>query len=63
MNECQKGVSRRTVLVAAAVSEQALAQQAMDALAPGSMVVGDRNFGVSRSCGRHSSAVLVWWCG
>lgn len=31
---------------AAAVSEQALAQQAMDALAPGSMVVGDRNFGV-----------------
>jgi len=30
----------------AAVSEQALAEKAMDALAPGSVVVGDRNFGV-----------------
>lgn len=30
----------------AAVSEQTLAEQAMDALAPGSTVVGDRNFGV-----------------
>jgi putative transposase len=29
-----------------AVSEQQLAEQAMDALAPGSVVVGDRNFGV-----------------
>ena len=31
---------------AEAVSEQQLAEQAMDALAPGSVVVGDRNFGV-----------------
>jgi hypothetical protein len=31
---------------AAAVSEQTLAEKAMDALAPGSMLVGDRNFGV-----------------
>lgn len=31
---------------AAAVSEQTLAEKAMDALAPGSVVVGDRNFGV-----------------
>jgi hypothetical protein len=31
---------------AAAVSEQQLAEKAMDALAPGSMLVGDRNFGV-----------------
>lgn len=31
---------------AAAVSEQALAQQSMDALAPGSLLVGDRDFGV-----------------
>ena len=30
----------------AAVSEQTLAEKAMDALAPGSVVVGDRNFGV-----------------
>jgi hypothetical protein len=30
----------------AAVSEQALAEKAMDALPPGSVVVGDRNFGV-----------------
>lgn len=30
----------------AAVSEQALAEKAMDALAPGSVLVGDRNFGV-----------------
>jgi len=30
----------------AAVSEQGLAEKAMDALAPGSVVVGDRNFGV-----------------
>ncbi len=30
----------------AAVSEQSLAEKAMDALAPGSVVVGDRNFGV-----------------
>jgi hypothetical protein len=30
----------------AAVSEQALAEKALDALAPGSVVVGDRNFGV-----------------
>jgi hypothetical protein len=29
-----------------AVSEQALAEKALDALAPGSVVVGDRNFGV-----------------
>jgi len=29
-----------------AVSEQQLAEQAMDALAPGSILVGDRNFGV-----------------
>ena len=29
-----------------AVSEQGLAEKAMDALAPGSIVVGDRNFGV-----------------
>ena len=28
------------------VSEQQFAEQAMDALAPGSVVVGDRNFGV-----------------
>jgi len=28
------------------VSEQTLAERAMDALAPGSTVVGDRNFGV-----------------
>jgi putative transposase len=31
---------------AAAVSEQQLAEKAMDALAPGSILVGDRNFGV-----------------
>jgi hypothetical protein len=31
---------------AEAVSEQRLAEQALDALAPGSIVVGDRNFGV-----------------
>lgn len=31
---------------AAAVSEQRLAEKAMDALAPGSILVGDRNFGV-----------------
>jgi putative transposase len=31
---------------AEAVSEQRLAEKAMDALAPGSVVVGDRNFGV-----------------
>ncbi len=30
----------------AAVSEQALSEKAMDALVPGSVVVGDRNFGV-----------------
>jgi hypothetical protein len=30
----------------AAVSEQTLAEKAMDALAPGSVMVGDRNFGV-----------------
>lgn len=31
---------------AAAVSEQSLAEQAMDALAPDSILIGDRNFGV-----------------
>jgi putative transposase len=31
---------------AGAVSEQSLAEKAMDALAPGSVLVGDRNFGV-----------------
>ena len=29
-----------------AVSEQALAQQAMDALPPGAVIIGDRNFGI-----------------
>ena len=31
---------------AAAVSEQQLAEKAMEALAPGSIIIGDRNFGV-----------------
>jgi putative transposase len=46
----------------AAVSEQALAEKAMDALTPGSVVVGDRNFGVfsivSAACQRELDVVV-----
>lgn len=43
-----------------AVSEQQLAEKAMDALAPGSIVVGDRNFGVfSIAWGAHQRGLPV----
>jgi hypothetical protein len=45
---------------AEAVSEQGLAHQAMDALAPDSIVVGDRNFGVfSVAWGAHQRGLAV----